>query len=402
MVTRQSLPSSGSPAAIQPARYAGPRRALLADAAAVLREEAAALGALLVPAAAQALAEVVDRVRVYSSGRIEGHDTTIAEIEAVARGEFAADPVRRDKQQEALAGLETMSLLRAEVPRDTGPDSAELLAWLYASDRPAAIHREYTARIPAPLRTYTTRDGAAHALVPGELRHLVVSVGQHVAPPPDAVPEQLRCWAQAYRMATDRPGRVLDALASHHRLLFIHPFLDGNGRVARLHTELTLESIGVRGGGLWSASAAMLKDRDGYMQALAAASRTRAGDLDGRGNLSQQGLEAWLRWALDRCTAEVRAMQHVARACPDNIERWARDQGADARTVAVIGAVWRSGELSRAEALGTTGASGRTASRLVGEATRLGVVTADTHRAPLRPAIPREAVASLGQLYPRG
>ena len=399
METRHATPSSASPSAIQPARYAGRRRAEFADAAAVLREETATLSALLVPAAAQALAAVVDRVRVYSSGRIEGHDTTIAEIEAVARGEFAADPVRRDKQREALAGLETMSLLRELAAREAS--SSEPLRWLYAAERPVAIHREYASRIPESLRRYTTRDGASHPMVPGRLRELLVSVGRHVAPPPEAVAGQLSVWSEAYQLATDRPGRVLDALASHHRLLWIHPFPDGNGRVARLHTELALEHLGVHGARLWSASAAMLKDRDGYMQALAAATQTRAGDLDGRGNLSEKGLEVWLVWALTRCTAEVRAMQAIARACPDNLQQWARAQGADTRTVAVIGAVWRGGELSRADALAMTGASGRTASRLLSEATKLGLVTSETHRAPLRPTIPREAVGALGQLYPQ-
>ena len=378
----------------------GRRRAELADAAAVLREEAAALSVLLVPEAAAALAAVVDCVRVYSSGRIEGHDTTVAEIEAVARGEFAADPVRRNKQREALAGLETMRSLREQA--HTGADGPGQLDWLYAAGRPAEIHREYTSRIPESRRRYTARDDASHMLVPGELRGLLVSVGRHVSPPPESVPGQLGVWSEAYRLATDRPGRVLDALASHHRLLWIHPFPDGNGRVARLHTELTLELLGVRGANLWSASAAMLKDRDGYMRALAAATQTRAGDLDGRGNLSEKGLEAWLEWALDRCTAEGRTMQVIARSCPDNLQRWARDQGADSRAVAVIGAVWRSGALSRSDALAMTGASGRTASRLLGEATKLGVVTSDTHRAPLLPAIPREAISALGQLYPRG
>ena len=45
--------------------------------------------------------------------------------------------------------------------------------------------------------------------------------------------------------------RILAAATAHHRLLWIHPFLDGNGRVARLMSHAMLsEALGA--GGLWS------------------------------------------------------------------------------------------------------------------------------------------------------
>ena len=45
--------------------------------------------------------------------------------------------------------------------------------------------------------------------------------------------------------------RIEEALAAHQRLAWIHPFRDGNGRVARLHTHLVLGKLGLTNG-LWS------------------------------------------------------------------------------------------------------------------------------------------------------
>ena len=76
-----------------------------------------------------------------------------------------------------------------------------------------------------------------------------VKVGRHVAVSPGAVPRFLtgssRCTA-----ASARPT-PLAAAAAHHRLLWIHPFLDGNGRVARLMSHaMLLDALDT--GGVWS------------------------------------------------------------------------------------------------------------------------------------------------------
>lgn len=46
--------------------------------------------------------------------------------------------------------------------------------------------------------------------------------------------------------------------ASHHRLAWIHPFLDGNGRVSRLFTDCFMRAIGLKSYGLWSMSRDLL------------------------------------------------------------------------------------------------------------------------------------------------
>lgn len=73
--------------------------------------------------------------------------------------------------------------------------------------------------------------------------------------------------------------------AAHHRLAWIHPFPDGNGRVAQLHSHVLLQSMGLTNG-VWSPLRGLARTQKDYYLRLAQADMPRHGDLDGRGNLS--------------------------------------------------------------------------------------------------------------------
>lgn len=70
-------------------------------------------------------------------------------------------------------------------------------------------------------------------VTPDGLRISYVKVGQHVAISSGAIPRFLERLHQAYQH-TGRIETVLAATCAHHRLLWVHPFVDGSGRVARL------------------------------------------------------------------------------------------------------------------------------------------------------------------------
>ena len=81
--------------------------------------------------------------------------------------------------------------------------------------------------------------------------------------------------------------------AAHHRMNYIHPFPDGNGRVSRLMSHAMAHAAGIGAHGLWSVSRGLargLKSRKEYPQHMDHADMPRQGDLDGRGNLSQRAL----------------------------------------------------------------------------------------------------------------
>lgn len=142
-------------------------------------------------------------------------------------------------------------------------------------------------------------------LVPGRFRDRTVKVGQHVPPEAEELPGYLNWFQNAYNPnKIHGTARILAAAASHHRLMWIHPFLDGNGRVGRLFTDNYLQVSGLSGYGLWSISRGFGRNTKAYYDALSAADTPRQGVTDGRGILSDKGLlkftEYFIETALDQ------------------------------------------------------------------------------------------------------
>ena len=65
------------------------------------------------------------------------------------------------------------------------------------------------------------------------------------------------------------------------------PFIDGNGRVARLMSyAIQLETLDT--GGLWSIARGLARNEGAYTNHLAECDLSRRTDLDGRGRLSEE------------------------------------------------------------------------------------------------------------------
>lgn len=60
--------------------------------------------------------------------------------------------------------------------------------------------------------------------------------------------------------ASSASGRIIAIAAAHHRLNYIHPFPDGNGRVSRLMSHAIALEAGIGGKGLWSSCAGWRED----------------------------------------------------------------------------------------------------------------------------------------------
>ena len=120
--------------------------------------------------------------------------------------------------------------------------------------------------------------------------------------------------------------------AAHHRILWIHPFLDGNGRVARLISHALFRRQGV-GSSFWAVSRGLARNVTDYKGLLMAADRPRTGDTDGRGKLSEEALFQFCRFFLKVSIDQVRFMQSILD--PTNllrrIELYCRDEAAAGR-----------------------------------------------------------------------
>ena len=108
--------------------------------------------------------------------------------------------------------------------------------------------------------------------------------------------------------------RITALAAAHHRLNYIHPFLDGNGRVSRLMSHAMALKAGIGAHGLWSVSRGLargLESRGDYKRMMDHADMPRQGDLDGRGNLSRRALSEFTAWFLRVCLDQVTFMSGV-------------------------------------------------------------------------------------------
>jgi Fic family protein len=193
---------------------------------------------------------------------------------------------------------------------------------------------------------------------------------------------------------------LLAIAAPHHRLSWIHPFVDGNGRVMRLHTHALLGALGYTGG-LWSLLHGFARQVERYDALLAAADEPRSGDLDGRSNLSEAALVAWIEFVLTTCLDQVRFMRTMLdlstlegrlAACLTYEQETLRS-GVRLEALRPLHYLLLSGaQIERGEFKRMTGLGERTAVSLLTALLKRGLLKSNTPQGRLRFAIPLHAL----------
>jgi Fic family protein len=229
-------------------------------------------------------------------------------------------------------------------------------------------------------------------VVPGVCRQRDVKVGRHIPISPGALPRFLEQFEKTYN-SLGKSETIIAAAAAHHRLLWIHPFLDGNGRVARLMSHaVLLETLDT--GGVWSIARGLARNVRSYKSHLAECDHPRRNDLDGRGNLSEEGLASFTRFFLETCLDQVKFMEELVQPdrLRDRILLWVEEEvRADAlpqKAGRILEAILYRGELPRGNVPELLGTSDRHARRVVASLIEPGVVVSESTRAPLRLAFP--------------
>lgn len=353
-------------------------RPALNDLAVELAAASAGFRRSLPSGVVKALADLVRAMNCYYSNLIEGHYTHPVDIERAMKNDYSADAGKRNLQLEAKAHVSVQRWI----------DGGGLTGRAVSAQGISEVHRRFGELLPAELLKVTEPDtGEEITVVPGELRHRDVKVGRHIPISPGAVPRFLARFENVYG-GLGRSETILAAAAAHHRLVWIHPFLDGNGRVARLMSHaVLLEALDT--GGIWPVARGLARSENNYKAHLAACDLQRRNDLDGRGALSEEALAAFTRFFLETCLDQVRFMEELVQPnrLRDRILLWVEEEvradGLPAKAGQVLEAVLFRGELPRGDVAALLDMSDRQARRVVAPLLERGVLVSDSARAPL-------------------
>jgi Fic family protein len=360
-----------------------PHRAGLTDLALDLAQRSAGFRRSLPESLLSSLPTLVRSMNCYYSNLIEGHDTHPIDIERALQGDYSKDTEKRDLQLEAKAHIAVQQWI----------DEGGLRGRAVTADSIREIHRRFCEALPEDL--LWVEDPATHErmkVIPGALRTRDVAVGGHIAISAPAVPRFLQRFEEVYSRL-GKTETILAAAAAHHRLARIHPFLDGNGRVARLMSHATLLDA-LNTGAVWSVARGLARNVNAYKGHLAACDQIRRNDLDGRGNLSEESLAEFTRFFLTTCLDQVTFMEGLMQ--PDSLRArillWTEEEirldRLPPKSGTILEAVLYRGELPRGDAAGIVGTGDRQARRVVSALIERGVLLSDSTRAPLRLAFP--------------
>ena len=358
-------------------------RPALADMALELAQKSAGFRRSLPESMLGSLVSLVRATNCYYSNLIEGHDTHPIEIERALKNDYSKDARMRGLQHEAKAHITVQKWI----------DEGGLRGRATSSDAIREIHARFCQLLPEDLMWVEDPETKERVrVVPGEVRVRDVKVGGHIPVSPGALPRFLARFEEVYA-PLGKAESILAAAPADHRLVWIHPFLDGNGRVARLVSHATLlETLDT--GAVWSVARGLARNAEPYKRHLAACDEVRRNGLDGRGHLSEEALGAFTEFFLRVSIDQVDFMEKLMQ--PDRlrarillwVEEEIRMNALPPKSANVLEATLYRGELPRGDVTGIVGTGERNARRVVSALVDRGVLASESSRAPLRLMFP--------------
>lgn len=341
-----------------------------------LIESTARLSGTMNPITRTAIADFLRPMNSYYSNLIEGHDTHPIDIDRALRNDFSTNKTKRDLQMEAHAHINLHKSISEEINRAEKIPSA--ISYI------KEIHKKFYDHLPEDFRTVKTKEGKLRKVIPGEFRDCEVEVGRHVAPRHDKLNLFGARFEEFYSPESNSNKsvirRIISIAASHHRLAWIHPFLDGNGRVVRLYSDACFMYEKKDASGLWSISRGLARTKSDYTTHLANADQRRINDYDGRGNLSNKFLIAFCEYFLSVAIDQAEFMYKVI----DTENMRERINGfAELMTLRgklrkeakfILTEVFLKGKISQTEAMKVTNTSDKTLKLITNELTDLGLL----------------------------
>jgi Fic family protein len=130
------------------------------------------------------------------------------------------------------------------------------------------------------------------------------------APPADRIAGEMRRFLVWWEQSRGNVEGLLRAAMAHFRFVTIHPFEDGNGRIARALTDMALSEDDRQPMRYYSISAQIMSDREAYYDVL---ERCQKGD----GEITE-----WLIWFLGCFSRAIRRSEGLLSVVLDKAAFW--------------------------------------------------------------------------------
>ena len=344
---------------------------------------------------ARALGDRLRFLNSYHSNLIEGHKTSVLEIEAALNKDFSGDDRKRYAQELCAAHVRAERALMQEITSHP-PDN------ICHFDMVRDIHKRFYEQLPARhLFTHGPDGFTRHAVTPGRMRDGDVSLDDGLTAHGPSARDLARKYDEFQRTYNHHnfhgDEKIIAAAASHHRLAWLHPFRDGNGRVARLFSGLYLALAGINGSNLWSLSRGFSRAKQWYMTNL----RSADAPSPDHAGFDQDFFADYCVYFLEVCLDQISFMDKILglQRIDARIDAYVQDRdkrrGAlhplDPRSGKLLKALFLQGTIPRSEVrvvMGMEKQTHRHTRRIVSQLTAEGLVQSASSRAPLQIGFP--------------
>ena len=332
----------------------------------------------------------------YYSNFIEGHKTHPLDLETAMNKSNDSAKIKNFEFEIAFAHIQLQKWI----------DQNNLVGNVTTIENIKTIHRKFFEELPLEARKIKSNNSDREEIViPGEFRNCIVEVSRLEPIHPDSILGFMKRFEHVY--SNMGPTDSLMSLAvAHHRFLWIHPFLDGNGRVARLMTQkMVQDSLNIDA--FWSLSRGLARKKEQYMAHLKACDMQRRNDLDGPGNLSEEAMFKFTIFFFDVCLDQIKFMKDCVN--PKSITERIRDWCEEKRktrilpngSFEVLTQLLNLGELTRPEIIFHTGIPERTTRRITSALEEIGAITFEHKQDPIKIQItPTIAESWFPRLFP--
>ncbi len=216
-------------------------------------------GARVLPAVADQLRASARVGTVHYSNLIEGNELPLIEAERAARGQLAQDTRAKIELVNYVNALDLIDSRLASTSLELTPAFLKELHTATTS----GLGRENDPHFK-PYHEGQWRDGQAFVV------DRITQTVMHEGPPAEEVERRMTGmfeWLWQMSAREDYPPFVI-AGVMHYGITEIHPFTDGNGRIARLFQVALLMKAGLLPGRMFSFERYYAEDRSAYYAAL--------------------------------------------------------------------------------------------------------------------------------------